>query len=1151
MRLMTDGGTPPPLQMTVQTRFQQNYRIASAVNAGSDTIAIRNGRGAVELFTVGSDNTVWNFYPDPASDTGYSGVSTGLASGTMGAGVDANGNIVLFTSQGTQLQYVVESPNGTTRWGQPAPIDVPQMPGSQRIAALFTREIAGQLYVAALTAVKGVIGTTYNLAWSQWDTSAPIFNRTSLVFSSTNCVWLGQNAATAAFACVDQTIVSYSIANGTTTNFPMAAPFTSLSVDVAGDATGNDRIVAVLADANAYVLTGGANGQPYSWTQIAQNLSFRQIAAESEADGTISIFAVSGNNRVYHWATETSSITGYSFPPMPIATGTATIAVAADDAGSIDVFAVGTTHNTLSHIFLEETSTGWTVEALEVAANGQVEEYISYSTDVTLFDDQGALLVETPVVVSSSEETRVTINGATYFIEASKPAKVSTNAAGILSIGQEAGSLAIPDLQLFVPAVMAPNESVALAQSTVTQEPLAAVTGPELMTATLPTGDFLLGNEYRTKETTDSLASALTQCMALPVAPAAAPSLLTRHSQSAGAWFRSRGSAHELPRRIAPAVEQHWQLSFDGRRVTYRDLAPGEAAALLAFKRASLPDAADLFDFIDDIGDVLESVVDGVANVIDTVVTTVADGVQAAITFVIDGVTAIYNVVVDTVEQAFALVEMILAQVKVIFELIFLWLGFLFDWQNYIRTHDAIVYAVNQLLAFLQGAAGGMQQVLDRGIGNVQSQLASLFDNAVKNIAGTASLGSFEQSHAGGPSVMSSATSNTIIAGAVLDNAGGSTATSAALLAALDTSPFDALVQQLEQFATNTEAGDAFRKAATYFQNLGGSIDQIFTQLLAGMMQVVQGVLQAALAGVQAIVDAVLQLAQSVIAAVQAALNESWNIPFVSQLYEFITGSELTTLSLIALLIAIPTNIVYAIAHGSVPFPDGSSVESFEGAFSAQSMLSASGLGPKTAAADVAATGAASSAPQFTAFLAAAASVSTLFYGLFSAVNDALADEAPDFLEKAAYILSLSGQIFSCPWISGSTAPDCTTADGTAATLWIYGGFGCLLDGVFLATEVPHDAEVVVGFVSACGQLIVSIIASIPAEATAVASNILSCVPPLSKLALLKSIITATGGVSPLVVGGIDGLFYTTVAILGVATPPESDVLAEALLVTA
>jgi len=62
----------------METKLMKQYREATPVNHGIQGAAVRNKDGQVELFTVGSDQTVWNFYPDPTSDTGFRRADTGL-----------------------------------------------------------------------------------------------------------------------------------------------------------------------------------------------------------------------------------------------------------------------------------------------------------------------------------------------------------------------------------------------------------------------------------------------------------------------------------------------------------------------------------------------------------------------------------------------------------------------------------------------------------------------------------------------------------------------------------------------------------------------------------------------------------------------------------------------------------------------------------------------------------------------------------------------------------------------------------------------------------------------------------------------------------------------------------------------------------------
>src|ERR1700684_1176963 len=74
----------PTVVLDVETRFMQSYRVDSPVSAGAVVQAVRNGSGDVELFTLGTDGTIWNFYPDPTSQSSYTAVSTGVQASTFG-----------------------------------------------------------------------------------------------------------------------------------------------------------------------------------------------------------------------------------------------------------------------------------------------------------------------------------------------------------------------------------------------------------------------------------------------------------------------------------------------------------------------------------------------------------------------------------------------------------------------------------------------------------------------------------------------------------------------------------------------------------------------------------------------------------------------------------------------------------------------------------------------------------------------------------------------------------------------------------------------------------------------------------------------------------------------------------------------------------
>jgi hypothetical protein len=106
-------------------------------------------------------------------------------------------------------------------------------------------------------------------------------------------------------------------------------------------------------------------------------------------------------------------------------------------------------------------------------------------------------------------------------------------------------------------------------------------------------------------------------------------------------------------------------------------------------------------------------------------------------------------------------------------------------------------------------------------------------------------------------------------------------------------------------------------------------------------LEVVAGRAQVALETLCLIVDALIAVVQTIISAIGSVLPFDQPIPFVSDLYQFLTGSDdpLTPLDLTALAIAIPSTVLY-IMRGAPPFPDDASVTQFQSQFTVDAPLS-------------------------------------------------------------------------------------------------------------------------------------------------------------------------------------------------------------------
>ncbi|HYS36640.1 MAG TPA: hypothetical protein VEO01_13530, partial [Pseudonocardiaceae bacterium] len=711
-------------------------------------------------------------------------------------------------------------------------------------------DMAGQLYIGMLVRFAAQ-QDLFQLVYSVWNRNNIVFQRPAAMnVDSVNCVWLGTDSASAAFSCVDTTIVNYNIASESISRPPVQGQFTSLSVSATSAPAAAPRIFAVLASDNGvHEFLPGPHGQPGNWSQaLNMDGAFRQVLATLDGGNATHLFAVSADNGLFHWQPDTTSPIGFD-DGTTIARTVASASTPMIGADTVHLCAVGTAQATLSLLYRESLSTNWVRRDVEVPKGGQLEEYVAYTSDVAVYDAQDALLVNTPVTISVSEVTRMTVNGGVYTVTPDRPVRTSTNAAGLLSIAQETSDLAIPLIGVNVTNLMPADQTITLDQSAGVHQRLAEVDGAELMDATKADGSYLLADQYRTRESTDNLASALNRCMALHDGSSLArvQSLPGRARSNQGVGLLHKGSVRDLPLLVSQRGYTPWRLTFRADGVVFEDLDPAQAQRLVAQRAEHLPSANGLFDWLEDIGDFLSGVVDGVIDVVDTVLTLVGDTVKAVVDCVIDGINYVYDAVVDTLEAVFDLVEVVFAKVLVFFEQIFQWLGFLFSWNDILRTHQATVYSVQQFLGFVSGTVDGVQRLLDQGINTVQSRIDSAFDQAVAEIAGDSSLGGYAQANRPASPELDSALANTVVLNALIDNVAGAAPASRRGLRQDDAqqSGLDDVMAQLQQLATDISQTSAFSDARNWFTTLGSGRDQIFNQLLSEFLRICQQLVKA------------------------------------------------------------------------------------------------------------------------------------------------------------------------------------------------------------------------------------------------------------------------------------------------------------------
>lgn len=161
------------------------------------------------------------------------------------------------------------------------------------------------------------------------------------------------------------------------------------------------------------------------------------------------------------------------------------------------------------------------------------------------------------------------------------------------------------------------------------------------------------------------------------------------------------------------------------------------------------------------------------------------------------------------------------------------------------------------------------------------------------------------------------------------------------------------LVEMLVGLAENFEYGDgkqAFEEAVSYFSAIGEHPDQALNLVVKGAIKMMESSMLFVLDTAKGIILSMFDIVADIVILVKELLNEEWEIPFVSDLYEFFSGKSLTfsTMDLLSYIIAIPGTLIFKIIEHKAPFPTDASLQEFEQVFTAGWLAEQSGITPKS-----------------------------------------------------------------------------------------------------------------------------------------------------------------------------------------------------------
>lgn len=1109
------------MQCTVNTRFMENYGLTSSLQLGVKTFAVYNTDKSEDLFTLRGDNFIERIYMDEKSGTGFKTQKTDLHGSIFSVCQDKDGQTILFASQAEQLFCMKGKEVGSKVFDKPFQIRTSMPYAPRKISQISTRLINDELWIGLLVEAgpSAADSRTYAV-FGKWNGNNTILTNSGYSIEGTLCIWSSNEANEPVFVAGNTNLIGINAINNKIIRYPKFPDNNQKLEDLVvarNNASMKDVLFAAFGTEKIYALNTLSDKE---WSETTVKEKVFKLGTYITLANNIGIFALSDSGMMYHGYFIANDNNNFTLM-VPIKSGIRDIAVVNDSIPKTpSIFASLKQGNAVSYLLYEDLSSNWNEQIITLSGENDVRSYTSYTSEITIMDELGIPIPNIPIWVWSNEATRIEVNGLVGFLDGiNKKIRLTTSTQGKIYIAQETFLLAVPDLFISFSNNDNEDDVLSLSQYASVEKKLTGITSKELMEAKKDNGSFLLNNEFRTKESTESLAQALNQCMSfIPK---------TNNSNSTHFKWISPQAAFGINSIVTTANFEAWSLKKEDNKIVYANFTPADIDERLN----SLRNESVGWNFFRWMGDLLKAAAEKVIEIVEVIIYKVGNVIKTAITYIADKVQQLFEGVIRTVQEIFNVVENIFDEVVVFFKDLFEWLGFLFNWKDILRTKEASRYLLEQQFLLIEGlidlAAEKVDSVIDSALNEVRNAFKSLIDKIDPNT----DIGSCINASAYGGRLsenQSEAFSNNFVLSQYLEHDLPQVSlmeNMAINISNEDKKVFDDFIRILQEFVDSIQDCNEFKEAITYFSKMFTDSTNLFRYALSGLLKVVEGLAIVALNGVRAVVKLMLTVVKTAISTVYKMINTEVHLPFVSTLYKKVTGSNLSLLELPCLLLSIPVTVLYKLANKTAPFKDENALERFKKECSAQRLLDIFYDKKNITLSEISAL-----SDEWVQVLTVIGAASAFFYYLGSAVLD-----VESLGEASQYSVVIMAMVSETVWDASSAI----IVFWTETNWWEKGNFiavafGLVLDLVFIGLEKkfpknataewPKILTLIYGGIALTGGILSIVKGKSKVTVAGGIATICSPVIIMSKIGLSKKLISCTQGISAMVTVAIDNV---------------------------
>lgn len=933
-KLHENLGTGKISSYSVSTKFTQNFRYAGEAENFSDIVNVEKTSGESEIFFL-DKNEIGHYYQDPTIDSGYKKESLQIKASHFIAFLE-NDKVVIVFSDGNSVKYIIEENDGEHKFSDPQQLKGDFGTTGEEIGSIFTTLYNQKRYIGITKKCQN--SNYYKFLYSVWDKNNTNFINNSrfkdFKHKNPKKLMLYQKDSNLYLLKVDG-LLALPIEQTTENYFFIEYPDNCLDCKslalISNPSNFEQKIVAVFDNDNLYIENENVHLGKIDTLDPKEKFSSvcacqeNRVSTNSDLESvTNHIFAITKNKQAFHSELNFKNSNNLAF--IPFEDSVNEIILSPVNCYSMSILCLLTPDSAKSaslKLMNQGVETGlWSSLKLESPATNEIVYFPSFTSEIAFFDEQNLAIPYSKFKVSAEEKTLVYINHKIEVIGPVESRIYTTNELGKLSIVQEASGMSAVDIIIepvngdsTVSNSKEEPKYGCLSQYNVLQEKLENITADELLNAKKADQTDLIPQKY-TKSEIEDVVKAIKNCLSY---------MPDNNKSSRFHTFTSRQSIHASKKLRLDDSVKGWSLEILDTGVSFKNLT--EKELLEDSSKEGLREA------LKNVGDVLSGCAKKIIEVTKIVIRKIGESLIGVFTFVINGIKKCFKFVLDCAQHIMETVQVIFEAIGVFFNDIYEWLAFIFNWDDILRTKEAIKYLSFEGLSFLEGNVEQLHDVLNEGIDKVKDKVDEVFDKLEQKIDDQFSIAKLCTGEVCGlpPAKENEAFSNNILLSRFLEDTKDLADSEMTRFTRKRTSLFDELMQAIEKYAADISETQEFKTAMKYFEeSCKGGKEAFFANSLKGLLEIIRGLAKVGLSSVNFLIDAFFAVIKSLFQEMKELLTEKINFPFISTLYSQISGDEFTLLDCTALIAAVPSNIIYKSVKKAAPFPDDKALDEFK-----------------------------------------------------------------------------------------------------------------------------------------------------------------------------------------------------------------------------